>query len=171
MILNVLIRSARVILTMLITKTTELGLQCVLFLAQQPQGRLVNPQEVADRLQESATYMAKVFRQLAQAGIIRSHRGAAGGFELARQPAQITLLAVVEACQGTIQGNYCAEVPAEQVPLMCGWHQAMHELRESCRQVLDRWTIAKILENPVAQTPSYACRFRRIQIKFDPVSV
>lgn len=154
---------------MLMTKTTELGLQCVLYMAQQPAQRLVNPQEVAERLDESATYMAKVLRQLTRAGIIRSHRGAAGGFELARQSKHITLLDVVEACQGPIQGNYCQEVPAERVPLMCGWHQAMYELRESCRDVLARWTIAKILERPVARVPTYGCRYRRVRIKFDPV--
>ncbi|HMP75859.1 MAG TPA: Rrf2 family transcriptional regulator [Kiritimatiellia bacterium] len=148
-------------------KTTELGLQSVLYMAQQPGGRLVNPQEIAEKLGESATYMAKVLRQLAQAGIIRSHRGAAGGFELARLPKQITLLDVVEACQGPIQGNYCEEVPVERIPLMCGWHQAMHELQENCRAVLSRWTLARILERPVARVPSPACRFRRVRIKFE----
>lgn len=152
------------------TKTTELGLQSVLFMAQQPRGHRVNPQDVAARLEESASYMAKVFRQLAQAGIIRAHRGAAGGFELARDPAEITLLDVVEACQGCVRGNYCAEVPAERVRLMCGWHQAMWELREACRTVLKKWTIARILENPVAKVPSPACRYRRLRIKFEPVS-
>lgn len=154
---------------MLMNKTTELGLQSVLFLAQQPEGRLVNPQEIADRLGESATYMAQVLRRLTQAGIIRSHRGAAGGFELARTPSDVTLLDIVEACQGAVQGNYCQDVLAERVPLMCGWHQAMWELKESCRTVLTRWTIARILQAPVAKVPSPACRYRRVRIKFDPV--
>jgi Rrf2 family protein len=100
---------------MIMNKTTELGLQCVLYMAQQPAGHLVNPQEVAEQLGESGTYMAKVLRQLATSGIIRSHRGVSGGFELVRPPREITLLSVVEACQGPIQGNYCQEVPAERV--------------------------------------------------------
>lgn len=154
---------------MIMTKTTELGLQCVLYMAQQPAGHLVNPQEIAAVLNESTTYMAKVLRQMAHAGIIRSHRGVAGGFELILAPRQITLLAVVEACQGTVQGNYCQDVPAERVPLMCGWHQAMWELKESCRSVLSKWTIARIMEQPVAKVPSPACRYRRVRIKFNPV--
>jgi DNA-binding IscR family transcriptional regulator len=60
--------------------------------------------------------MAKVLRLLARADLIRSHRGAAGGFELIRAKENLTLLDVVEACQGPIRGNYCAEVPVEQVP-------------------------------------------------------
>ena len=155
---------------MLMTKTTEIGLRCVLYAAQQPDGRLINPQEVAERLAESAAYTAKVLRQLVQAGVMRSHRGVAGGFELARPTRQITLLDVVEACQGMLQGNYCREVPAEQMPLMCGWHQAMDELRSSCRNVLSRWTIAKILERPEALVPTPACRFRRLNPRPEPVS-
>jgi Rrf2 family protein len=157
-------------LIMILTKTTELGLQSILFLAQQERGYLVNPQQLAERLEESPTYMAKVLRLLAQAGLVRSHRGAAGGFELVRSKESLTLLDVLEACQGPIRGNYCAEVPPEQVPLMCGYHQAMHELKESCRGVLARWTIAQILNQPEARMPSPACQFRRVRIKFDVVS-
>lgn len=156
---------------MILTKTTELGLQSILFLAQQRQGYLVNPQELAERLDESATYIAKVLRLLARAGLVRSHRGAAGGFELVRPKESLTLLDIVEACQGSIRGNYCAEVPVEQVPLMCGYHQAMHELKENCRSVLAKWTIAHILAQPMAQVPSPACRFRRVRIQFDVAPV
>lgn len=156
---------------MILTKTTELGLQSILYLAQQPQGYLVNPQELASRLEESPTYMAKVLRLLARAELVRSPRGAAGGFELVRTQEHLTLLDLVEACQGPIRGNYCAEVPLEQVPLMCGYHQAMHELKENCRSVLAKWTIAHILQLPTAKVPSPACRFRRVRIQFDVASV
>lgn len=156
---------------MILTKTTELGLQGILFLAQQKKGYLVNPQELADRMGESSTYIAKVLRLLARAELIRSHRGVSGGFELVRSPESLTLLDIVEACQGPIRGNYCAETPAEQVPLMCGYHQAMHELKESCRTVLAKWTIAHILTLPVAKVPSPACRFRRVRIQFDVAAV
>ena len=156
---------------MILNKTTELGLQSVLYLAQQPRGYIVNPQELAARMGESPTYMAKVLRLLARADLIRSHRGAAGGFELVRDQENMNLLDIVEACQGPIRGNYCAEVPLEQVPLMCGYHQAMHELKESCRSVLAKWTVAHILRQPVAQVPSPACRFRRVRIQFDVAPV
>lgn len=149
---------------MIMTKTTELGLQSVLYLAQCPPGYLANPQEIADRLNESGAYIAKVLRLMTHSGIIRSHRGVSGGFELIRAKEDITLLDVVEACQGAIQGNYCREVPAEMVPNMCGYHQAMFELKETCRAVLSSWTVARILKNPVAKVPSPACRFRRIHI-------
>jgi Rrf2 family protein len=156
---------------MILNKTTELGLQSVLFLAQQPIGYLVNPQELAKRLGESPTYMAKVLRLLARGDLIRSHRGASGGFELIRSKEEISLLEIVEACQGPIRGNYCQDVPAEQVPMMCGFHQAMYELKESCRQVLVRWKVADILRQPVAKMPSPGCRFRRVRIQFDGVAV
>lgn len=149
---------------MIMTKTTELGVQSVLYLAQHPEGYLANPQEIAERLSESSAYIAKVLRLMTHSGIIRSHRGVSGGFELVRRPEQITLLEIVEACQGAIQGNYCREMPAEMVPQLCGYHQAMFELKETCRRVLTEWTVARILLNPEARIPSPACRFRRIRV-------
>lgn len=154
---------------MIVTKTTELGIQSVLYMAQHPRGHLVNPQEIADRLGESPTYIAKVLRQIALAGILRSHRGVAGGFELARAAAEITLLDIVEACQGAVQGNYCREVAADLVPSMCGYHQAMFELKQTTRDVLSRWTVARVLKNPTAKNPSAGCRFRRVQLRAEPV--
>ena len=146
------------------TKTTELGVQSVLYLAQHPEGYLANPQEIAERMGESSAYIAKVLRLMTHSGIIRSHRGVSGGFELVRKPEDITLLEIVEACQGTIQGNYCREMPASVVPQLCGYHQAMFELKETCRRVLSEWTVARILKNPEARVPSPACRFRRIRV-------
>jgi DNA-binding IscR family transcriptional regulator len=92
----------------------------------------VNPQELASRLHESPTYMAKVLRSAGPGGIgpvAPRRRGWLRAGADAKE--HLTLLDVVEACQGPIRANYCAEVPVEQVPLMCGYHQAMHELKES----------------------------------------
>jgi len=150
-------------------KTTELGLQSVMFLAQQCPGYLVNPHEMAKRLGESPTYMAKVLRLLARNGLVRSHRGASGGFELVRGKADISLLEIVEACQGPVRGYYCQDIPADQVPSMCGYHQAMHELKESCRTVLLKWKIADILIQPVGRVPPSGCRLRRAQIQPESV--
>jgi len=152
---------------MIVTKTTELGIQSILYIAQQRQGHRVNPQEIASRTGESQTYIAKVLRLMSSAGILRSHRGVSGGYEMARRPEEITLLDVVEACQGAVQGNYCQEVSEELVPMMCGYHQAMFDLKKSCRDALSRWSVARILEQPVARVPSPGCRFRRIRIRFE----
>lgn len=50
---------------------------------------------------------AKVLKTLAQAGLVASRRGAAGGYRLARDPAAITMADVVAAMEGPIGMTEC----------------------------------------------------------------
>lgn len=149
---------------MLLTKTTELAIQSLLYLAQQPDGYLANPSEIAERLQESQTYISKVLRQMAKSGMIRSRRGMAGGFELVRSPETITLLDIVEVSQGTIPGNYCTEVPPEHLHKTCGYHQAMFDLRAAIREVLSEWSLARILAVPSRVLTTPGCMLECVRL-------
>jgi Rrf2 family protein len=52
-------------------------------------------------------FMAKVFQKLVHAGILRSAKGRGGGFTLARQPHQITLMDISEAIDGPQTMDRC----------------------------------------------------------------
>ena len=135
---------------MLLTKTTELGIQCLIHLADAGEGVSITPPQIAELLGSSPSYMSKVLRRLAKGGILLSRRGAAGGFSLAQAPTEITLLDVVCACQGAVAGNYCTELAANQraSAKTCGYHRAMVELHDAVRDVLSQWTIQRILDAP-----------------------
>jgi Rrf2 family protein len=149
---------------MLLTKTTELAIQCLVYLARRSADGLLNPSEIAERCGESPTYVAKVLRMLGKLGILRAHRGMAGGYELVRDPGEITLLEVVEASQGTVPGNYCKEVSRKELRNTCGYHQAMQELQEGVRASLSAWTIGRIAKAPKS-SPKVApeCRLSCLQ--------
>ena len=53
------------------------------------------------------SFLAKIFQDLARAGILRSQRGAGGGFLLARSPDEITILEIIEAIDGRIALQRC----------------------------------------------------------------
>jgi Rrf2 family protein len=146
---------------MLLTKTSELAIHSLLYLAQKPPGYLLNPPEIAGQLGESRTYISKVLRMVAQGGLLRSHRGVAGGFELQRRPRDITLLDIVEICQGTIPGHYCGRADVSDVRMTCGYHRAMHDLRDSTRAALGRWTLDGILAGPRRARILPSCMMRR----------
>ena len=137
-----------ILFPMLLTKTTELAIQCLVFMSEQPDGTRINPATISTKCSESETYIAKVMRTLAKAGMLRSHRGITGGYEAARPADQITLLDVVEACQGTIPGNYCHEVDSQELRNTCGYHQAMQQLRTGVVDILSEWTIARVATAP-----------------------
>ena len=153
---------------MLLTKTSELAIHSLLYLSQKPDGHVLNPQEIAGHLGESRTYISKVLRMLAHGGLLRSHRGAAGGFTLHRPSREITLLDVVEISQGTIPGNYCGRASEDSVKKTCGYHQAMHDLRDSTRAALARWTIHQILHTPRPKFDVPNCMMRRVALPRPP---
>ena len=95
---------------MRISRGTDYGVRGIIYLAEQPQERVNLLHEVAKAKQVPESYLAKIFQDLAKAGLVRSHRGARGGFSLARPAAQITLRQVIEALQGPISINRCLDL-------------------------------------------------------------
>ena len=151
---------------MLLTKTTEIAIQCLVLLARLPKGSLITPQPISIALGSSSSYTSKILRSLAKANLLESHRGASGGFSLARDPQEISLLQVVEACEGAIVGNYCRQFPnPDQISKTCGFHQAMHEFEEGVKALLDKWTIEEISTRPLSEEQDAPdCKLRRILV-------
>jgi Rrf2 family protein len=128
------------------TKTTRSAIRMVTHLRMMGSPEPVSPRVLAEQLGESPTYLAKVARHLVKAGILRAHRGVAGGVVLGRNPQDITLLTIVEACQGTILGDFCEE--ADDLAKTCAFHQACAELHGAIMGVLSKWTLAQFIEQP-----------------------
>ena len=95
---------------MKLTRGTDYGIQGVLYLAAQPYEQVTLLHDIARVRGIPETYLAKIFQDLTKAGIVRSHRGAKGGFRLARPASEISLLQVVEALQGPIALNRCLDI-------------------------------------------------------------
>jgi len=69
--------------------------------------RFVTVPQIAASLSASVTHLQKVMRQLSRIGLVRAVRGPRGGFALAKDPAEISLLAVFEALEGELSLNGC----------------------------------------------------------------
>jgi len=92
---------------MQITRETDYAIRCLLHLARRPR-RVVPAAEIAAGARVPQVFLAKILQRLARAGLVRSQRGAQGGFLLTRAPGAITLLDAVEAVQGSVALNRCA---------------------------------------------------------------
>ncbi len=137
----------------MLTKTTLSGIRAVTLLGLNADIQPLSPRVMAEALGESPSYLAKVLRHLVRAGVLKSHRGPNGGVSLSRPPESITLLAIVEACQGVILGDFC---PGDVEPrLTCAFHQAGMELHAAIVGVLSRWTLADLIRRP-SPDPSIA---------------
>ena len=92
---------------MQITRAGEYGVLGLMNLARRAPGEMAMIEEVSRMEKIPGSFLAKIFQHLAKAGLVRSNRGAHGGFALARNPAQITVLEIIEAIEGKIIFQRC----------------------------------------------------------------
>jgi Rrf2 family iron-sulfur cluster assembly transcriptional regulator len=95
---------------MKLTRGTDYGILGILYLAMQPFEKVTLLYEIAKSQAIPESYLAKIFQDLSKEGLVRSRRGAKGGFCLARPASEITLRQVVEALQGPISLNRCLDI-------------------------------------------------------------
>jgi Rrf2 family protein len=131
----------------MLTQTSELGVNVLLYmgLRGRDQGP-ATPKEIAEAIGTSPTYTAKVCGQLAKMSILRAQRGPLGGVLLVRKPEDLSLLEIVETCQGKILSDYCEEVTDKRG--VCAYHLAMVELHSAITGVLKSWTLADMMARP-----------------------
>ncbi|MDP9187772.1 MAG: Rrf2 family transcriptional regulator, partial [Actinomycetota bacterium] len=77
---------------------------------------------VAERRGIPVQFLEQLFSTLRRAGILASHRGAKGGYTLARPPDQITVLEVVQALDGVVgeEGKEAGGIWADGVESLRG---------------------------------------------------
>jgi len=134
----------------MLSGTTLSALRALIFVAQKAPA-VLPPRKIAAELGESPTYLSKVTTQLVKAGVLRAEKGAKGGVQLARPAAEITMLDVVEACQGAVVGAYCqAKCKPHEV---CAFHEAAKQLETAICDTLQRSSLADLLRKPNRSKP------------------
>lgn len=100
-----------------------------------------------DRLTEQANlpreFLAKIFRQLVEGGILTSAKGPGGGFALAKPAHDISLLNVIEVIDGGHQIDGCVVGLArcnDNMP--CPQHDLFKPIRQRLRAYLSTTTLA-----------------------------
>lgn len=86
---------------------TDYALRTLMFLASKKKKPRATIADVAGFFKISTPHVAKVVNQLARLGLVRSVRGAGGGIELGREPAEIRLGQVVLAFEGNMHLLEC----------------------------------------------------------------
>jgi len=119
----------------------------MVYLAGRGQGVLSSRQEIADRADIPAHFLAKIAQDLARAGFIEIKQGARGGCLLLRDPADISLLAVVEVMIGEIYLNDCVSRPSScDLTCGCAVHQIWQEARNQLRATLAGVSFAQLAQ-------------------------
>jgi Rrf2 family protein len=90
-------------------------------------------------------YLENILSELRQSGLVRSQRGADGGYWLAKAPEQIAVADIIRAVEGplaTVRGERAEQLDYDD----CGALQEMWvAVRASLRAVLERVTLADVV--------------------------
>jgi FeS assembly SUF system regulator len=91
--------------------------------------------------------VAKVLKALAVASLVRSTRGARGGYTLDRPAETITIAQVIEAIDGPIALTACVDGGGCEVGGTCPMHRVWDPVNEAIRGALDGITLAQMAAN------------------------
>ena len=125
-------------------------------------GEAVTAKRLAAFYDLPTAYLNKQLQALTRAGILSSVSGPKGGFQLARDPRNITLLDIVIAIDGADDAFRCAEIlkagpgadPKADYREICLVSQAMRAAELNYRRELAGQTIADIVARVEKQTPA-----------------
>jgi Rrf2 family transcriptional regulator, iron-sulfur cluster assembly transcription factor len=140
---------------MQITRAGEYGVLGLLHLAREGEGRMVMIDQISQREKMPKSFLAKIFQSLVRAGLVRSYRGAGGGFSLTRSPESITVLEVIEAIEGKIALQRCLqEVPDCEHMQGCALCGLFEQAQDQVREVFSKTTLAGLLAKEATLPPS-----------------
>ncbi|MBI1810691.1 MAG: Rrf2 family transcriptional regulator [Nitrospirae bacterium] len=130
---------------MYITRETDYGVRCVLYLARKAQD-IATVNEIAKAMHIPKSFLAKIVQRLVKAGIVKSGRGIGGGFSLAKKPKNISILDVIKAIQGNSTINICAlDKKMCRLSKTCSVHPVWAELRGIIEKRLQKENFAKLI--------------------------
>ncbi len=108
--------------------------------------------EIAQRQQISERYLEHLLISLKVAGIVKSTRGARGGFTLAKPPGQIKLSEIVKAMEGSIAPVECADDSGVCSRAdICVTRDIWVAMKEAINSILESTTLQDLVERQAAK--------------------
>ena len=95
---------------MYLFRQVDYAIRCLVYLTR-TRDRLATKSEIAKATSAPDLFVAKILQQLARAGLVASTRGVHGGFVLARDPANLSLLDVIDVTQARVAPRPCVLDP------------------------------------------------------------
>jgi Rrf2 family protein len=126
------------------------GVHALAYMATKPAGELTTLPELAKWMRTvwpnaSETYLSNVVQRMARGRLLRSHRGIAGGYSLAREAEQITLRDVVELLEG-VDIYRCTLSLGDDCPIekRCAINRRLSDLEEGYLKSLERVSVKEL---------------------------
>lgn len=132
-----------------LTRRGDYGIRAVLDLARHAGGGRRKKREIAAAMNIPGGFLSQILASLVHAGLVRATAGPDGGYVLARPPAAISLLDVVEAVEGPAGLQRCLlrGIPCGTSQL-CAVHDAWSRAQDATTDVLAATSFAELVARP-----------------------
>lgn len=128
-----------------LSKKTDYALIALKDLASSPEGSSSSAREIAARYNIPVELMAKVLQRLAKRGLLASHHGKRGGYDLARPATMISVADVIQAVDGPVAVTACSDIDesCEQYST-CNVRDPLWRLKDRIVRTLAEFTIDEL---------------------------
>ncbi|MEN9202258.1 MAG: Rrf2 family transcriptional regulator [Thermostichus sp. DG_1_6_bins_120] len=132
---------------------SEYALLALLELAQHyPDGQVLQIKEIAAHQSIPDRYLEQLLATLRRQGLVRSQRGAKGGYSLARAPWMISLLDVIQAIEGE---DLTGSVPSvDSTPEREVLRKAWQDAQAAAVAILQKTTLQDLCDRQAQQQPA-----------------
>jgi len=132
-----------------LSKKADYALMAMKHLAVRGDRGSSSAREIAEQYDIPIELMAKVLQRLVRRGLLISHQGTHGGYQLARMPAQISVADVIQAIEGPVTVTACStdEGQCEQFS-KCNVRDPLFRVRDRILAALGECTIAELASDP-----------------------
>lgn len=137
------------------------ALRLMLDVALHSHGAAVPLRDVAQRQEISDKYLEQIVTQLSRAGLVRSVRGAGGGYLLTREPEEYTVGEILRVLEGNLapvscvdQDDTCRCNRADR----CVTVEVWRDIQAAVSSVVDRLTLADLVRRYHEKCPDITRR-------------
>lgn len=124
------------------------ALRLMLDLAYNHTGSFIPIKNISQRQDISDKYLEQIITQLSRAGLVKSARGAQGGYMLAKEPQEYTVGEILRLLEGNLAPVACVDDTKEACNRAdeCVTMEVWREIKDAVNKVVDNITLADLVE-------------------------
>ncbi len=135
-----------------ISKLTDYGIVLLARFAAEPPGTTLNAREMSEATGLPLPVVSKMLKTLAGAELLRSQRGAKGGYHLMRAPEAVTVAELLDALEGGVALMDCTAGPGHcEQEQNCNVREPWQRINRAVLGALETVTLAELVQ---PNTPS-----------------
>lgn len=135
----------------MLTQRSKYALRALQMLANQDPAKKTLSSVIAKEQRIPQKFLEQILLELGREGLVMSHRGRHGGYQLGKKPSQITIADIIRITDGPLAPIPCASLTGYRRctdctdEKSCSIRKIMRRVRDSMSAILDHTTLADTL--------------------------